>query len=1103
VRSGVLLTAASGVSIVAAYVFLLAAGRILGSDDYGSLAALLGLLAVVLIPAGALQMAVSREISRRVASGDEAGASTLGQTVLRLALIATAPLLALGLALAAPLADLLHIHSVGIVVLAVLTLSTALVFPAAMGVLQGQQRFHALATLYVFPWVVRLVFLGVAASIGYRLGGAIFATLAGAIFSTALVVALIREPLHVAGRLPRQELVYFLRYLTPVAAGLVGIALLTHVDILVVRARFSGDDAGAYAAASAFARVGFFLPAAILAVLFPRTAARHARGEATEDILGRSLLATLAFCGALAIFYAAAGVGLIVTTFGTDFAEGGRVLAPFALAIGLFSVANVLVGYHLSRGETRYAWIVAAGVVAQVAALAVIPSTLSGVVWTNVVIGAALIVAHEALVGSSVPAIRAGLGRAEGVTTRVRAVLPEATVVLLGSTAFVCALFWPVVEHFGSTIIGSPGSDSTGTVAGLWQTRHEGGYHLLGMTHHTLSGAPFGWSETNALNAQTFLTYYPTYLAAHVIGDVAAYNLITLAGYVLSGATMYAFVRYLGCARLVAAWAALAYIVFPYHLVHREHASLLHLEVLVVLLFALVAAFHRPSWLRLAFVGAANLACWLASGYFGPMALVTTAAFTIGAAVASNRGHRLRLVVGSTACGVAAAGLIGLAAVVSGTNGGAGLERSVQDLSVFGIRPLDLVVPPLDNLVLGDRLKSFWATHIHGSNTAEITNYVGLLTLLLAATWLVVAVRRRAALRAKDALAPTTGLAVAFVAGLAFAAPSPTLGVPMPSRLLWAVVPAFRVLSRWDFLLMTVLLPLAALGLQAVWSRLALAGRRPVAAVAVVGAAMVVSFFELAIHPARPRFRTVPLPAEYAALTQTPRGILAEYPLGYSDLYRLWQVRHGRPLLNGAPTDTDANSARLMLLDPTQAGTAQALALLGVTAIEIHPYPFVEAEVAPREPKPADGYTLVGRYPDGASVWDVVASPAPAFVTLPGGFGTPQRADDGVVRYPFVGDVGVIELAAREPRVIRLVFDAVVSEGGASVLRLSDGQAEQASTVKGPAEVSVVVAIPGGRSRLLVKSDSAALIDVSAPRAEAASGEPTLHAQPISSNPGF
>src|SRR5947207_12683728 len=92
-RSGVLLTAASAASIVANYVFLLAAGRILGSEEYGSLAALLGVLAVVLIPAGALQMAVSREISRFVAAGDSTRADAFASRTLRLALIGTVPLL--------------------------------------------------------------------------------------------------------------------------------------------------------------------------------------------------------------------------------------------------------------------------------------------------------------------------------------------------------------------------------------------------------------------------------------------------------------------------------------------------------------------------------------------------------------------------------------------------------------------------------------------------------------------------------------------------------------------------------------------------------------------------------------------------------------------------------------------------------------------------------------------------------------------------------------------------------------------------------------------------------------------------------------------------
>src|SRR5207244_1960729 len=165
----------------------------------------------------------------------------------------------------------------------------------------------------------------------------------------------------------------------------------------------------------------------------------QARGEETGDILGRSLLATGAFCGLLALFYAAAGTGLVTTTFGSDFAQGGSVLAPFALAIGLYSLANVLVGYHLSRGETRYAWIVAGGVVVQVAVLALIPSSLRGVVWANVIVSAGLLAAHEVLVDSSVPAIRAGLRTlARSVGVRARHVGTEAGLVLLGMTVFVC-----------------------------------------------------------------------------------------------------------------------------------------------------------------------------------------------------------------------------------------------------------------------------------------------------------------------------------------------------------------------------------------------------------------------------------------------------------------------------------------------------------------------------------------------------------------------------------------------------------------------------------------------------------------------------------------
>jgi O-antigen/teichoic acid export membrane protein len=1094
-RSGALLAAATAASIVAAYVFLLAAGRILGSDEYGSLAALLGLLAIVLIPAGALQMAVSREVSRRQASGDASGAGRLARGVLRGSVIATAPLLVVAIPLAIPVAHLLHIHSVGVVLVAVLSLSTALVFPVAMGVLQGQQRFSGLATLYVLPWLVRLAILGIAAAAGYRLGGAAFATLAGAVATTALALILIRDWLRGAEALPRPELITFLRYLWPVAVGLIGIALLTNVDILIVKARFSGHEAGAYAAASAFARVAFFLPATILTVLFPRTAARQARGEATDDILGRSLLATVAFCGLLALVYAAAGVGLVSMTFGADFSQGGHVLAPFAIAVGLYSVANLLVGYHLSRGETRYAWIVAATVVVQVVALVVIPSSLRGVVWTNVVVAVLLLAAHELFVGSSVPALRAGLGRVSAATrARARRVAVETSLVLLGATLFVCVLMWPIVRHLSSAIIGSPGSDSTGSVSFFWTLQHESGYHLLGNTHHTLSGAPFGWDQGNGLNIQWSLPYYPAYLATKLFGAVVAYNLITLAGYVLSGASMYLLVRYLRCSRLVATWAGVAFIIFPWHFVRAEHASLTHLEVLAVLMLALVAVTRRATWIRFALVGAATLACWLTSGYFGGMAVITVIAFSAGAALAPPRRRALRLVSGAIGSAILASGLVGIASYASGVNAGAGIHREADALAPYGLRPLELVVPAADHVVFD--LHSFWARHMHGSpNLTEITNYLGLVTFALALCWLLVVLRRP-----NGMAAITAGLVASFVVGFLFALPSPVAGISMPSKLLWDVLPAFRVPSRWDPLLMTALLPLAALGLQAV---------RRFAGVAVVVFAMALSFFELATHGVA-HFRTVPVPPEYTALkNDTPNGIVAEYPLGYSDIYRLWQRVHGRPLVNGAPDGSVADQARFMILDPAQAETAPTLALLGVTAVAIHPGGPADTPLQPRDPAATPGCRLVGRFPDGSSVWAVVAAPAAALVTLPSGFATPRLVAGDVVGYPLVDTAGVavLELRAKITGVVRLVFDATAPSGERQ-FRIQDAQGEQPFTFNTSMHFDLNVEVQRGVSQLILKTDPAPTSEADAVvlsrlGVEAASGAATLHAVQMSGDPGF
>ncbi len=865
--------------------------------------------------------------------------------------------------------------------------------------------------------------------------------------------------------------------------------------------------------------MAFFLPATILAVLFPRTAARQARGEDTADIIGRSLWVTAGFGAVLALFYAMTGRGLVHTSFGADFADGGELLVPFTISMTLFALVHVLVGFHLSRDERRYAWIVAGAVPGQLLLLAIVPGSVRQVIWVDVLIGIALLASHELFVESSVPALRAGFGRLPVAERIRRSHVVEGVLVAVGATAFVCALFWPLLSQLGTDAIGGDGSDAAGTIGWLWRLQDEG-YHLFGTTVHVLTGAPIGWEESNGLNLQWLLAYYPAYLGAKVVGEVAAYNLVVLTGYVLSGVTMYVLARYLRCSRLVAAWAGLVFIVFPWHLERAEHASLVHLEILVLLLLALVATAEKPVALRFLLIGLATLAGWLTSGYFGVMAVIGACAFALAAAALGGGSNRLRLVIGTTVSALAATAVLGIGATSSGVGTGAGLNREVEDLSVYGLRPTELVVPPADNLVAGNWLESFHVGRLHGSTALETSNYVGLLTIVLALAWLAVAWRRRANLDRRLRLA-TAGLAGVLLAALAFSAPSPVgvfghLFSWGPSRVLWETRPRIsRAVSLDNPHRLRARSPRSARppsrGIRTEpegWLT-----ERGSARAGPAGRGRDGRFLRRARHrPERALAAHSPGSARVRSPVPLARRTCGRLPAGPAHLLLPLAASHGRPLVNGPGEGSFADRVRLTLVDPGAPGTAARLALLGVpTIVTWQDALDYETQSAPDVPNASwgPGYELVERFPDGSSVWRVTAAPAPALVTFAAGFGEPiaptpgqEYAPVGLVGYPLDSRSGrgVVELSAREPGVIRLVLDAVPAQR-TRALTLIGSDSERRFQLNGRTTVSTLVEIPRGSSQLILQTSPAPATAVPAvvlfaPRTERATGPAELRARP-------
>jgi hypothetical protein len=514
-----------------------------------------------------------------------------------------------------------------------------------------------------------------------------------------------------------------------------------------------------------------------------------------------------------------------------------------------------------------------------------------------------------------------------------------------------------------------------------------------------------------------------------------------------------------------------------------------------------------------------TLACWLTSGYFGAMALITTGVFALGVSLAPAIGlRRLRFVVLATASSLAGTLVVAALGRAADVGTHAGLVRRVEDVHTWGVQLHELVVPAARNFVFGRWTAPFFATRQHGSYPVETTNYLGVLTLVLAAVWLVFAWRRGATLELRRRLA-TSGCAAVALAAFLFALPGPVsvLGhsVWTPSRLLWQVLPAFRVPSRWSVVVVTALVPLAAMALQQAAAAVARDRKRGVALAlgpAVVIAAMVGSFLELGLNPTKSRLSTHDEPTEYAALSRTPPGILAEYPLVPQFGYFLWQSVHHRRILNTYAFGSPADDAQHALVNPSTPGTAEQLALLGVTAIVTHGDALRWSAAAYR-PNPKDwgpGYRLVAGSPAGSSTWQVVARPAPVLVATVGGFGPPEALEDGTPAFPLISSSGVayVTMRAKSAGVVRLAFDSDPPAGQRRVLRLADNSVERSYPLKRRTQVSVVVEVPRGVSLVLVKTDPPPesrqdAIVVSRLQVQRSAQPPRLHAVLQDSDPGF
>jgi O-antigen/teichoic acid export membrane protein len=405
-RDALVLTVGMAVANGSNYAFNLVMAGLLGPEAYGALGALLALVLLGSVPGLALQAVVAR----RTALGQGGAATPWPEARLLVAWVGAA--LGLLVVLAAPaLVAFLHLGSALPVLWLALALAPTPLLFAVQGLLQGRERFGALAVVLVGGALGKLATGLVLVAAGLGVPGAMAGVAAGGALAALVGLRLAGRPLppapidrdpsdrgtpsgfpgplrdrRTAGRAAALDLG---REVGTATVGLLGLFLLANLDMLLARHYLDPAASGSYALGAVVAKIAFWAPQFVVTMVFPRLV--HAADP--RRLLGGAALLVAGFGGLLAAgLAAAAALGTTVPVLGGGYAAAGPLLPLFALLGTGLALTQLLLFEGIAARDRRMNWTVAGALAAETALVAVLHDSAGQIAAVTLAVVAAVAV---------------------------------------------------------------------------------------------------------------------------------------------------------------------------------------------------------------------------------------------------------------------------------------------------------------------------------------------------------------------------------------------------------------------------------------------------------------------------------------------------------------------------------------------------------------------------------------------------------------------------------------------------------------------------------------------------------------------------------------
>ena len=321
-----------------AYLLSMVSARILDPADFGALGALLGLLVIIATLGISTQALTARRVSTALASERK---DVEGQAI-RLSIFAAIAIVIGAVVIAWPVSVIFAIP-----ILAVLTgvasLGFVVIGSAAMGIAQGREEHIKLSVAFIANTACR-AFGGIIGVVVFQsVIGVGFGVLIGCAIGAAIAYQLISSKTF-SSKLKDGIGIEF----GHIAHALIVLFTLTNIDVLLARVFLTEDLSGEYSVGVLLAKIAFFLPNAIIIVLFPKMSGGNSHRAL---YIATALTAMVGVVITLASVFA--GDLIISTLGGSQYTDLGGEAWLFALEGSAFALVQVLLYARLAAQDRR------------------------------------------------------------------------------------------------------------------------------------------------------------------------------------------------------------------------------------------------------------------------------------------------------------------------------------------------------------------------------------------------------------------------------------------------------------------------------------------------------------------------------------------------------------------------------------------------------------------------------------------------------------------------------------------------------------------------------------------------------------------------------